>query len=170
MRTLSITILAVITSTAIYAQEAPAVSRQAERIPPAIEKSITVNASVEDVWKYLSNISNYKEYSNAKELRNNGSEMGAEMVVKSQDGTNRKQIITANVEQLLRLSFKVTESDYGLVKPMNILFEVKKLGTRTKCEVVLSVFYGFDELPAKVISDLTQELNSISEALAKKFR
>jgi len=162
-------ILAVITSTAMYAQEAPAQSRQAERLPPAIEKKVTVNASVEDVWKYLSNISNYQEYANTKESRSSGSEMGTEMMVKSQGGNSRKQVITANVEQLHRVSFKVIESDYKLEKPANILFEVKKLGTQTKCEVVLSVYYGFNELPAKAKTDLTQELENISKALAKKF-
>ena len=142
----------------------------AQRIPPAVEKKVTVGAAIGEVWEYVSDPANYKKMSRVKEFWYEGKETGSKIIVTGRSGVERSGIISMKFDEYHRMAFEVKESGYGLENPMHILFEMKPVDDGRRTEVTMSVMYGFDRLPDKAKKDMEQEFGNIASDLGKKFR
>lgn len=147
------------------AQMAPA-----QRIPPALEKRVTVAASPDSVWAYVSDPANYKEFARSREFWYEGKAAGNKIVLTTRKGSKRNQTIGLILPELRRLSYTVTGSDYETDKPWHYGFEVLPAGNNGGSEVVLTVYFGFDELPAGMKNALTAEFDDIASGLATRFK
>ena len=67
-----------------------------------------------------------------------------------------------------KICYFVTKSDYAGDKQWVYAFEVKSKGSK-KCEVTLSIYFGFDELSPEFKEGITKEFDDIVAGLKKKF-
>ena len=165
MKKIILIVCTVLATTGLYAQM-PA----AQRIPPAVEKKVIVDAPVEAVWEYISDPANYKELSQVKEFWYEGKAAGSKVIVTSRSGVKRSQTISMKLDEFRRMAYEVKESGYGLEKPAHILLEIRPADNNGKSEVVMSVMFGFDKLPDDAKKDFAQEFDDIAAGLAKKFK
>lgn len=142
----------------------------AQRIPPALEKKVVVDAPASEVWEYISNPANYKEFSRVKEFWYEGATPESKIVLTNRKGLKRNQTIGIVIPEIMAVSYMVTESDYSTDQQWVYRFDIKPVDNNGKSEVVMSVYFGFDELPEDIKKGMAQEFDDIAEGLARKFR
>ena len=139
------------------------------KIPPAIEKKIVLKASAQKVWDYISEPANYKKFSGVKEFTCEEKALNAKIELTGKDGKKRSQYISVIDYDVFKICYFVTRSDYTGDKQWVYAFEVHPKGDK-KCEVVLSVYNGFDELSPEFKKGMTEEFDTIIASLQKKFK
>lgn len=140
-----------------------------EKIPPAIEKKIVLKASAQKVWDYISEPANYKKFSGVKEFTCEEKALNAKIELTGKDGKKRSQYISVIDYDVFKICYFVIRSDYTNDKQWVYAFEVHPKGDK-KCEVVLSVYNGFDELSPEFKKGMTEEFDTIITSLQKKFK
>ena len=141
----------------------------AKKIPPAIEKKIVLKASAQKVWDYISEPTNYKKFSGVKEFTCEEKALNAKIELTGKDGKKRSQYISVIDYDVFKICYFVIRSDYTNDKQWVYAFEVHPKGDK-KCEVVLSVYNGFDELSPEFKKGMTEEFDTIITSLQKKFK
>lgn len=162
-------LLAAIGAVAI-ANVAAAQMPAAQRIPPALEKSISLDAPPAQVWEYISDPANYKEFSRAKEFWHDGKECDSKIRLTTRKGSKRSQTIGLLIPEARRISYSVTQSDYPTDKQWFYGFEILPADNNNGSRVVMSVYFGFDQLPEAMQKALSQEFDDIAGGLKKKFK
>ncbi|HJA14833.1 MAG TPA: SRPBCC family protein, partial [Candidatus Butyricimonas faecavium] len=117
----------------------------AKKVPPAIEKKIVLKVSAQKVWDYISEPANYKKFSGVKKFTCEEKALNAKIELTGKDDKKRSQYISVIDYDVFKICYFVTQSDYAGNKQWVYAFEVHSKGDK-KCEVVLSVYNGFDEL------------------------
>ncbi len=146
------------------AQMAPA-----KRVPPAVEKTVVLNAPAEKVWEYVSEPANYRKFSGVKEFTCEEKALNAKIELTTRDGKKRNQHISVIDYDNFRICYFVTKSDYDGDNQWVYSFEVKSRGSK-KCELIVAVYHGFDPLPEEFKKGITQEFNDIITGVSKKFK
>ena len=141
----------------------------AKKIPPAIEKKIVLKAAAQKVWDYISEPANYKKFSGVKEFTCEVKALNAKIELTGKDGKKRSQYISVIDYDVFKICYFVTRSDYTGDKQWVYAFEVHPKGDK-KCEVVLSVYNGFDGLSPEFKKGMTEEFDTIVASFQKKFK
>ena len=134
-----------------------------------IEKKIVLKASAQKVWDYISEPTNYKKFSGVKEFTCEEKALNAKIELTGKDGKKRSQYISVIDYDVFKICYFVIRSDYTNDKQWVYAFEVHPKGDK-KCEVVLSVYNGFDELSPEFKKGMTEEFDTIITSLQKKFK
>ncbi|RHR79839.1 SRPBCC family protein [Odoribacter sp. AF15-53] len=140
----------------------------AKKIPPAVEKKVVLNANAQKVWDYLSEPGNYKKFSGVQEFTCEEKALNAKIELTTKAGKKRSQYISVIDYDNFKICYFVTKSDYAGDKQWVYAFEVKSKGSK-KCEVTLSIYFGFDELSPEFKEGITKEFDDIVAGLKKKF-
>lgn len=141
----------------------------AKRIPPAVEKKIVLKTSAQKVWDYMSEPGNYKKFSSVKVFTCEEKALNAKIELETKAGKKRNQYISVIDYDNFKICYFVTKSDYTGEKQWVYAFDIYPKGDG-KCEVVLSVFFGFDELSPEFKEGITKEFDDIIAGLKKKFK
>lgn len=141
----------------------------AQRIPPAVEKKVLLNASAQQVWDYISEPANYKKFAGVKEFTCEGKALNAKIELVTKAGSKRNQYISVIDYDHFRICYFVIQSDYEGDHQWVYSFEVFPKGKK-KCEFVVGVYHGFDPLPEDFKTGIMQEFNDIITGVSKKFK
>ena len=141
----------------------------AKRIPPAVEKKVVLKASAQKVWDYMSEPGNYRKFSGVKTFTCEEKALNAKIELETKAGKKRSQHISVIDYDNFKICYFVTKSDYAGEKQWVYAFDIYPKGDG-KCEVVLSVFFGFDELSPEFKEGITKEFDDIVSGLKKKCK
>lgn len=140
----------------------------AQKIPPAVEKRVVLNAPAEKVWEYVSEPANYKKFSGVKSFTCEEKALNAKITLTTKEGKRRNQYISVIDYDHFRICYFVTHSDYDGDNNWVYSFDVYPDGDK-KCELVVAVYHGFEALPDGFKTGITQEFNDIITGVSKKF-
>ena len=124
---------------------------------------------VESIWDYISEPASYKKFSGVKEFTCEEKALNAKIELTGKDGKKRSQYISVIDYDVFKICYFVIRSDYTNDKQWVYAFEVHPKGDK-KCEVVLSVYNGFDELSPEFKKGMSEEFDTIIANLQKKFK
>lgn len=141
----------------------------ARKIPPAVEKKVVLNGTAQKVWDYISEPGNYKKFSGVKLFTCEEKALNAKIELVTKADKKRSQHISVIDYDNFKICYFVTKSDYAGDKQWVYAFEVKPKGNK-KCEVTLSIYFGFDELSPEFKEGITKEFDDIVAGLKKKFK
>ena len=141
----------------------------AQRIPPAVEKKVVLNAPAQKVWDYISEPANYKKFSGVKTFTCQEKALNAKIELVTKAGSKREQHISVIDYDHFRICYFVTRSDYEGERQWVYSFDIFPKGGK-KCEFVVAVFHGVDPLPEEFKQGITQEFNDIITGVSKKFK
>lgn len=141
----------------------------AQRIPPAVEKKIVLNAPAEKVWDYISEPANYKKFSGVKSFTCEEKALNAKIELTTKNGKKRNQHISVIDYDRYRICYFVTRSDYDGDNQWVYSFEVLPKGNK-KCEFIVAIYHGFDPLSEEFKKGITEEFNDIITGVSKKFK
>lgn len=127
-----------------------------------------LKASAQKVWDYISEPASYKKFSGVKEFTCEEKALNAKIELTGKDGKKRSQYISVIDYDVFKICYFVTRSDYAGDKQWVYAFEVHPKGDK-KCEVVLSVYNGFDELSPEFKKGMTEEFDTIIASLQKNL-
>lgn len=141
----------------------------AKRVPPAVEKKIELKADAEKVWEYASQPVNYKAFSGVASFSGDERALNTKIELTTKKGKKRSQHISFLDFDDFRICYFVTRSDYA--GSYNWVYDIKvvPLGKK-KCEVVLSLYCGLEELNPDFKKEITEEFDDIVAGLKKKFK
>lgn len=141
----------------------------ARRVPPAVEKKVVLNAPAQKVWDYISEPANYKKFSGVEEFTCAEKALNAKIELTTKSGKKRSQYISVIDYDNYRLCYYTTKSDYAGDRNWVYSFDVHPKGDK-KCEFVVAVYNGFDELEPAFKEGITAEFNDIITGVTKKFK
>lgn len=141
----------------------------AQKIPPAVEKKVVLNAPAQKVWDYISEPENYKKFSGVKEFTCEEKALNAKISLTSKNGQKRDQNISVIDYDRFKLCYFVTKSDYDGDNQWVYSFEILPKGNK-KCEFVVAIYHGFDKLSPEFEKGITEEFNDIITGVSKKFK
>lgn len=141
----------------------------AQRIPPAVEKKVMLNAPAQKVWDYVSEPGNYKKIAGVKEFSCNEKALNAKIRLVTKAGSKRDQHISVIDYDHFRICYFVTRSDYDGDNQWVYSFDVFPKGDK-KCEFVVAVYHGLEPLPDHFKTGITEEFNNIITGVTKKFK
>lgn len=163
------TILILLSVTMFTAGNIQAQMAAATRIPPAVEKKVTLKAPAQKVWDYVSEPGNYKKLSGVKEFSCEEKALNAKIELTTKADKKRSQYISVINYDNFKICYFVTRSDYSGDDEWVYSFEIHPKGDK-KCEFVVSIYNGFDELSPEFREGITQEFNDIITGVTKKFK
>tara|TARA_B100000963_G_scaffold309014_1_gene284774 strand:- start:1559 stop:2086 length:528 start_codon:yes stop_codon:yes gene_type:complete len=76
-----------------------------------VSESIEINASADDVWKIVSNFSNFKWNENIENVEVSSNEIGSERIIKLKSGGIIKQKLEKLNSEKMMISWRVIETD-----------------------------------------------------------
>lgn len=152
----------------LFAFNASAQMTAAKRIEPTYIKSVTVEASVDEVWALLKNPKNYADYAiGVTNFECSSSFRDAEMSFTLPYDTKRTQTVSTLNHAIHLITFFVNTSDYReQIWVYNIELEAK--GDKTKVKYV-AVASCEDYEKSKFVKLFRVEGNDILNGIASKF-
>lgn len=141
----------------------------ATRIPPAVEKKVVLKVPAQKVWDYVSEPANYKKFAGVEAFSCEEKALNAKIDLTTKAGKKRNQYISVINYDNFRICYFVTKSDYDGDNEWVYSFEVHPKGDK-KCEFVVSIYHGFDELSPEFKEGITQEFDDIITGVSKKFK
>lgn len=168
MKNLGITLVGLIMMLFII-QPVTAQMAAAKRVPPAVEKKITLNAPAQKVWDYISEPANYKKFAGVKEFTCEEKALNAKIHLVTKAGSQRDQYISVIDYDQYKLCYFVTHSDYDGDNQWVYAFDILPKGNK-KCQLVVSVFHGLDPLSPEFEKGITEECDGIITGVGRKFK
>lgn len=140
----------------------------AKKIEPTFIKSVTVEASVDEVWALIKNPKNYATYANGvTDFECSSSFRNAEMSFKLPYDSKRTQTLQTLNHAIKLMTFFVNTSDYReQIWVYNIELEAK--GDKTKVKYV-AIASCEDYEKSKFVKLFRVEANDILSGIASKF-
>ena len=145
-----------------------------------VSESIEIKGTVEDVWKVVSNFKNFSWNKNIKNIKAEGSEVGAERVLNFKSGEIVKQKLERIDKNKLMVSWRIIETD-NKVLPVNSYSAkifVKSDNNKTVVQYKSGFYRGFmgndpptelndENSKKKVQSFITENLKGLKDIIEK---
>ena len=145
-----------------------------------VSESIEINGTVDDVWKIVSNFKNFSWNKNIKDVKAEGSAIGAERILNFKSGESVKQKLEKIDKDKLMISWRIIKTD-NKVLPVNSYSAkifVKSEGNKTIVQYKSGFYRGFmgndpptelndENSKGKVKSFITENLKGLKEIIEK---